>query len=362
MRRRTNNIWTYGDEKPLWRRFKRYMNSEYSKPKISVVMPVYNAAKYLSAAIESILSQTYNNFEFIICYDESDDDSFEIIKKFQLKEDRIIVSSGKNRGLIAALNDGLKLSKGKYIARMDADDISLNNRLEEQVYFMDTNPEIGVCGTWIETFGEVKRKYVNFFPPSDDGLKVRLLFSVPFAHPSVMVRSKLINEHHLYYNKNYETVEDYKFWLDFSNHTKFGVIPKVLVKYRHLDSSLSKTADKDNVTRFLAVKKVFDEVLEKLNIENSESENWLHFTIGASERICRQNIALGDLDRYINKLLKANQKSEVYDQKHLKQFLARKFLIVIFYKIKRRDPTFFRSLYYNIFYQACLSFIKRKRF
>jgi len=325
-------------------------------------MPVYNAEKYLEQAIGSILRQTYTDFDLIICYDNSIDKSLKIINEFKSRDSRITISHGERRGLISALNDGIKLSQGQYIARMDADDISFPSRLEEQVHFMDANPEIGVSGTWIETFGEVEKKYVSFFPPSDDGLKVRLLFSVPFAHPSVMIRRKLITDYDLFYNKNYETVEDYKFWLDFSKHTEFGVIPRVLLQYRHLDSSLSKTADKDNVTRFLAHKKVFNEVLENLNIENSETENWLHFTIGASERISRQNIDLDDLNNYINKLLKANRRRQVFNQKYLQQFLARKFLIVVFYKIKRRDPTFLRSLHYSIFFQAALSFITRKQF
>ena len=175
-----------------------------SNPKISVLMPVYNAEKYIKQAIESILKQTYTNFDLIICYDESSDRSLKIIDEFKTKDARILISYGKRRGLVGALNDGIKLSRGQYIARMDADDISVASRLEEQVRFMDANPNIGVCGTWIETFGEVKKRYVSFFPSSDNALKVRLLFSVPFAHPSVMIRKKVI----LYK----DTSEDFKSW------------------------------------------------------------------------------------------------------------------------------------------------------
>ena len=106
-------------------------------PLVSVVMPVYNAQKYLNKAIDSILAQTYKDFEFIIINDGSTDNSLQIIKKYQKKDKRIIVKNKKNKGIVAALNDGIKLSRGKYLARMDADDISLPSRFEVQVNFME---------------------------------------------------------------------------------------------------------------------------------------------------------------------------------------------------------------------------------
>jgi glycosyltransferase involved in cell wall biosynthesis len=338
------------------------MNNLVNSPTISVLMPVYNAEKYLEEAIESILLQSFDDFELIICYQNSRDNSLEIIQKFKSIDQRIILSQRSEPNLIGALNDGLKLSRGKYIARMDADDISKRNRFKKQVYFMDENPEIGASGSWIEVFGEEIKNHCCIFPTSDQGLKVRLLFSVPFPHPSVIIRREVINKHLLLYSDGYKSIEDYKFWVDMSQYTKFGVIPSALLRYRHLEGSVSKTAERDINDRFVIVKKVFDEVLEKLDIINSESEDWLHFTIGASERISKQNINLEDLINYINKLLEANQKNKVFDQKHLLEFLARKFLIVVFYKTKRKDFTFLRSFYYRIFYQACFSFFKRKRF
>ena len=140
-------------------------------------MPVYNAEPYLEEAIESILNQTHKSFEFIICYDESSDNSLKIIKKYQEKDVRIVIYYGQGRGLIAALNDGLKLSIGQYIARMDADDISCVTRLEQQVKFLDGNSGVGVCGTWVEVFGEVQRNSIWKSPTTDVALKTMLLFS-----------------------------------------------------------------------------------------------------------------------------------------------------------------------------------------
>ena len=224
-------------------------------PLVSVVMPVYNAENYLHESIESVIKQTYENFEFIIVNDCSTDNSLQIIKKYQKKDKRIIVKNQKNKGYIAALNDGIKLSRGKYLAIMHADDISLPSRLEVQVNFMEKNSKIGVCGTWVEVFGEINKNYLLKFPINDELLKIRLLFTVPFANPSSMMRRDLIVQYNLQYNKKYYAVEDYKFWLDISKYTKFASIPKVLLKYRFLKTSISKIANKDREKRYISIKR-----------------------------------------------------------------------------------------------------------
>ena len=318
-------------------------------PEISVVMPVYNGEKYLKEAVESILSQTYKDFEFIIAYDTSSDKSLDIIKNYQEKDSRIILSMGKKRGLIKSLNDALKISNGRYIARMDADDISLPGRFEAQVKFMKANPEIGMCGTWIEVFGDVDNNYVLKYPATDELLKLRLLFSVPFAHPSIMIKQKLIAQHGLKYNEKYDTIEDYKFWLDVSKYTKFASIPEVLINYRYLKTSLSKVASRDHEKRYIASKKVFSEVLERLGMRNTEQENRLHFIIGLNERIAKESIDLKFLNQYLNKLIEANKITKIFNEKALERIAAKKFIVVVYYKIKKKDFSFLGAVFYKFF-------------
>lgn len=328
-------------------------------PMISVVMSVYNGEKYLDEAIESILKQTYKDFEFIIINDGSTDKSLEIIEKYKKQDERIVLISRENKGLIASLNEGIKKAKGKYIARMDADDISLPNRFEQQIKFLEKNPEIGVCGTWVEVFGENRNPTIWKMPIQDEELRPRLLFSVTFAHPSVMMRKGLINQYNLRYNEKYINAEDYKFWLDFSKYTKFVNIPKVLFQYRYLETSISRVADnaKDE-HRYKTISSIFKEVLDELNIKNTEEENRLHFTIGLNERISKVDINLKLLNSYLNKLIDANKKKQVFNQKYLEQFLAKKFLIVVYYKIKKRDFSFFGAIFYNLFWLASKNIIK----
>ncbi len=310
---------------------------------ISVVMSVYNGEDYLSESIESILNQTYKNFEFIIIDDGSRDKSLKIIKKYQKEDDRILIISRENKGLIASLNEGIEKANGKYIARMDVDDISVTTRFYEQIRFMENNIEVGVCGTWVKLFGDTIKNKTWKMPTNSEELKTRLLFSVPVAHPSVMMRKNIMDKHKLKYKEEYTHAEDYELWMDFFKYAKFTNIPKVLLEYRYLETSVSRVADnQQDDTRYEVIKKIFTKVLEELGINNTVEENRLHFTIALNERIAKENIDLKVLDIYLNKIIKANKKAKFFNEKYLKKYLMKKFLVVYFYEFKKLN-------YINVF-------------
>lgn len=333
----------------------------YDNPLISVLMPVFNAEEYLEESIKSVLNQTFRNFELIICYDQSSDNSIKIIRNFQAKDKRLTISYGKGRGLINSLNDGLELSSGNYIARMDADDISLNTRFEDQLNFMEKNPDVGICGTWVEIFGEVDKNLIWKLPVNNQALKPMLLFSVPFAHPSVMIRAELFRKCNLSYNINYNRVEDYKLWVDCAEVTKFSVLPKVLIKYRYLTTSLSKTAEIEYEKRYVALKSVFGEVLQKMQIENSETENRLHYIIGLNERISKEKLNIRFLNQYLMKLSNANKLSKTFDQKELDLYLAKKLFVVLYYKIKNKDFNILTIYFYKFFWVGIVNLLIGKK-
>jgi len=330
-------------------------------PMISVILPVYNAKKYLDEAINSILTQTFKDFEFIIINDGSTDNSLNIIEHYRKKDNRIVLISRENKGLISSLNEGIKKSKGKYIARMDADDISLSTRFEEQYNFLEKNLDIGVCGTWAEVFKKGSQSRFLKHPITHDELLTRLLFSVPFAHPSIMMRKELFDRYNLEYNLEYKNAEDYKFWLDISKYTKFGNIPKVLFKYRYLESSVSRQADnKRDDERFNTISKIFTEILDQLNIKNSEDENRLHFILGLNERIAKEKLDLKVVNNYIIKIINANKQAQYFDEEFLSRYLVKKYLLVVYYKIKNKDKTFVNAIFYKLFWMAVLNIIKDK--
>lgn len=201
-------------------------------PSVSVVMPAYNAAKYLREAIDSILAQTYTDFEFIIINDGSTDDTRAIIQSYD--DPRIVyLENETNSGICVTLNKGLDAARGRYIARMDADDISLPERLAAQVAYMDAHPEVGVAGSDIVVFGEDFAPYTFKQLHTPEDCMAGLLFNTCFAHPAVMIRKSVISEHNLRYNDVFRGLEDYELWWQISKYSKLNNIDIPLLRYRH---------------------------------------------------------------------------------------------------------------------------------
>lgn len=204
--------------------------------KVSVIMPIYNTPEsFLREAIESILNQSFSDFEFIIINDGSTYlDVASVIRDYP--DPRIKYTENKrNLGLIETLNTALVLADGEYIARMDADDISHKNRLKKQVEYLDKNPEVGVLGTWYKKFG--KKECDETPPASAFAIKMSLLLGTcPICHPSVMFRKNL----DVYYDKKWLHVEDYALWLELINKTKFANLKEHLLYYRWHEDNICK--------------------------------------------------------------------------------------------------------------------------
>ncbi len=163
--------------------------------KVTILMPVYNGEKYLKEALESILNQTFTNFEFLIINDASTDNSKNIINSFN--DHRIkLIENKENLGLTKSLNKGISISQSEYIARMDADDISLPKRLGIQVKFMDKHPEIGAVGTWAKIIGDKNKKHIKTYS-NFEKIKAVSFFKNIIVHPSVRIGRKLINNYNL---------------------------------------------------------------------------------------------------------------------------------------------------------------------
>lgn len=204
-------------------------------PLISVIMPVYNAETYLAEAIESILNQEFTDFEFLILNDGSADRSIDIIRSYD--DPRIIVcNSDVNKGLIFQLNRGIKTSRGKYIARMDADDISLPARLKTQIDFLENNPQYGLCGTWFKAIGNLNTIFET--PRAFAEIKLALYFYNPFCHPTIVIKRELLVENNILY-RDLLHAEDYLLYIDLLDKCKMANIPEVLFIYRWENSNIS---------------------------------------------------------------------------------------------------------------------------
>lgn len=211
-----------------------------NEPLISVVMPVFNAEKFLSKAIESILNQTLKDFEFIIINDASTDKSLQIINKFKKRDQRIrLINNKKNIQMSRSLNLGISRAKSDLIARMDQDDIAFPDRLEVEYNFMKPHPNIAIVGSDIITINEFdqvtgKRTYQT----ESDNLKRTMLRYSPFAHPTVMMRKKVFEELGGF-DPQMVPCEDTEFWFRLGSKYEFASIPRFLLKYRIVVTSLS---------------------------------------------------------------------------------------------------------------------------
>lgn len=208
-------------------------------PNISVVMSVYNGKKYLRKAIDSILNQTYTDFEFIIINDCSTDKTNEILQSYHDKRIKII-NNEQNLRLPASLNKGLRLVKGKYIARMDADDIALTDRFEKQVKYLESHPDVAVIGGSFEVFNEQKGTLYVHKAYCNEMLERYYLIPSPIGHPTAMLRKSMTVDEGFFYDEKYTSAQDYDLWLRIAQKHKINNIPDIVLKYRVHENSISR--------------------------------------------------------------------------------------------------------------------------
>ncbi|NJD52501.1 MAG: glycosyltransferase [Candidatus Methanoperedens sp.] len=224
----------------------------YESPKISAVMPVYNAELYLKEAIESILNQTFEDFEFIIVDDASTDSSYKIIKEFSKKDDRIIILRNENNlGIAETRTKGTKYARGKYIAVADADDISTLKRFEKEYNYLEKHRDCGVVGGFIQLFDSDSGKIIGVrkYYEDDTNLRKRLFLYCPIAQPVCMIRKEVFNNIG-YYDPKYPPAEDLDLWFRIGTQYKFANIQEILLKYRvHKQSAtISKIQNMEAMT------------------------------------------------------------------------------------------------------------------
>lgn len=210
-------------------------------PLVSVIMPVYNGGQFLALSINSILNQSYKNLELVIIDDGSQDGSKEIIKAFQHTDERIKFISRHNMGLVCTLNQLIQMADGRFIARMDADDIAHPERIQKQVQYLLNDLSIALVGTGYHYIDLNGRKIGSRKVMSGEGLlKASMLFGSPFAHPTVMFNADVCGKS-LNYNAEFEHAEDYELWLRLCWREKLKVanLTEKLLMYRVHSSSVS---------------------------------------------------------------------------------------------------------------------------
>lgn len=295
------------------------MTDRSQRPRVTVLMPVYNGERYLSEAVESILAQSFTDFEFLIIDDGSSDGTAALLDTYHDSRIRR-VENEKNLGLIATLNRGLDLSCGEYIARMDCDDISLPRRLEKQVAFLDSNQNIGVCGTWFKKFGAVNK--VLRWHTDPDAIRSGLIFTSTLGHPTVMMRRELFRKHALYYDPAYIHAEDHALWVRASRFMLFANLGEVLLLYRVHPNQVSERMSE---TQLNSAAKLCLQQLRALGIEPTTEEFAIHQAI-ATCKFAGIDTIIEKADAWLCKLKAANDHQKEYAEPAFSKVLVEQWL------------------------------------
>ena len=339
------------------------MDNNIKRPEVSVIMPVFNGEKYLRSAIDSVLSQTFTNFEFIIINDGSTDDSLSIITSY--KDKRIIViNNEKNIQIIETLNKGIALAKGAYIIRMDCDDVCRKNRFALQVAFMNKHTDIGASGCYFNLLLNNKRVKMDS-PLTTDEINCFLIFNSPIAHPTAIIRTDALNKNQLQYSKEYLHAEDYFLWSQINKNAKLANIPHYLLDYRVHSHQITKLADSgdEKHTSLLKVRAI---QLIDFGIGFTEKELLIHHKISDGSGVnSKEEIDIAEV--WLLRLLKHNLQVKRLNNDYLKKIIIERWIRLCiattglyngFLRAIKSDIYVNNKLPLNIKYQLLFGFYK----
>ena len=300
--------------------------------KISIILPVYNAEKYISQTLDSIINQSFSDYELIIIDDGSTDDSSKIINNY--RDDRIkYYKNIKNSGIVFSLNRGLEIASSEYIARIDSDDICLKDRLLHQFEFLEANKNVGVCSCNIKYIdasgneGEIIK-----MPLSSDETKINFLFGNPIIHPASMFRRELALRVGGY-TVGMEPAEDYDFWLKLSEICDIQNINEVLLKYRVHSTNYSKIKRNEYDQKFSAIFKKKNKLKLDEIIENEFLSYHLRLIIGNWSEKSYYNEVI-KLKKWKKSLIENNNKLNVFNSKLLVESINHHIILIILSIIK----------------------------
>lgn len=329
------------------------MENNKSNTFVSVLMSVYNEeSRFLEEAIESILNQTYKNFEFIIIGDNPSNERVNnLVSDYQKKDSRIIFKINEtNLGLTRSLNVGLKLCRGKYVVRMDADDVSMPTRIEEQVAYMEAHPSITAATTFAIGIDECGREIRKIEKTTDvNRIKRDLLFSCPLIHPSAIIRNEWPNKWRFEYDETFRYAQDYALWVSvFKSGGQVFTLNKHLLKYRYSQTQIhSSHREEQNDCALRASHNAL--AMMNISITDTELPLWDHLR-------CSQSIDEDVQAKYFDFICSFNKKNKHIDSLDLNSITE----ILIFNYLKGLDISHLTKykLYYRLLYKTNMLSLK----
>lgn len=248
-----------------------------SRPIVSVIMSVYNEKEeWIMESVNSILNQTFSDLEFIIVNDNpTNKDCIDILEKVEKLDPRIhIMTNERNSGLAYSMNRAMEIAKGKYVARMDADDISLPTRLANQVEYLDRHKDISILGTQIKMFGHQEKYWINLSSPKE--IKAKMFFKSCIAHPTAMFRIETLQKYNLFYDETYKSTQDYDLWSRALFNVKLANLNKILLLYRIHEKQTSIAKKKEQESNFQNSQlNLLSNLIEDLSVEQRELSKYI---------------------------------------------------------------------------------------
>lgn len=318
-------------------------------------MSVYNGEKYLSECIDSILNQSFKDFEFLITDDGSTDNTHIILSKYSLKDNRIkIINNEMNLGLTLSLNNMVDIAKGEYIARMDADDVSLPDRFKSQLEFMHMNSKIGVCAVnaiYISN-DPIKSPLRRHF--SHEQIRSLMLFNNAMPHGPAMLKGDIFYDRGYRYNLDFKIMQDYELWQRLINITKFHVLKEVGYKVRSHNSSVTALSSKNNQYREGFLFKIYKFALNNFSIDASDDELSIHHFI-SSYKLNYDFERLHNIHDWLTKLQLNNLSTKYFEQNTFNDIISS-----YWYNICTRSSTLGIRVFNN-YMNSQLSSIKKTK-
>ena len=311
-------------------------------PKVTVLIPLYNGSAFIEKSLQSVLTQTFTDWEVIVVNEyESNDGGAEIVLSYGKKDPRFkLIQNEKRLGLAESLNAGMKAAKGEYIARLDADDTALPERFEKQVAFMDSHPDVGVCGTWQLHYGS-GNEWVHTAEPNPDKLRCMLLFWCDLCHSTLMLRRTAFLEHSLFYDPN-ALAEDFELWSRAMQYMQIANLPEVLGTYNESTGITPGKKDRLNKESGMIAARTLERILGLKLRENEK--HLLNSWINPLEDSDHRDDELRLLRDILSEIWINNQRVGFFDSDYLLQILAAKWFWTKDYLDWKTDYSHIHSL------------------
>ena len=295
-----------------------------SFPFVSVLLPFHNPGPYFAPAVKSVLNQTFGDFELLLLDDGSTDGSPREAAEFARADGRaIVIRTERNIGLSAQLNIGIRRARGRYLARMDADDLAEAQRFEKQLEVMEREQQIGICGSIVQELNEHRTGTNWVFPKEPDDVHAILFLRSSFSHPSVMIRSDVLSVHGLLYDESFVVAQDYELWRRLLKVTLGFNIQEPLMKYRRYPSQLSQAASPRKLQELASIRRL---IRLDLGLPESETVAALHSVI-ASDSWPDSSEWFAEAVTWLNEVYQANRETRVFPVNPFGRTLADKLFL-----------------------------------